>query len=96
MITRFTLYRGDGAIQHLELKGRVADTLCKLIDAGRDGLTSLENPAPRWSDYIFKLRRRGVEIETLNEEHGGDFPGHHGRYILRSKVERLFDLQVAA
>ena len=26
--------------------------------------------------------------ETLTEPNDGQFPGHHGRYILRSKVER--------
>ena len=89
MSGRFALHRPDGALQFLELQGRVEDTLAKLIDAGPDGVISLENPAPRLSDYVFKLRRRGVEIETLNEPHGGDFPGFHGRYILKSRVERL-------
>jgi hypothetical protein len=32
----------------------------------------------------------------LAEPHGGQFAGTHGRYILRSKVERLVNLQVAA
>jgi hypothetical protein len=32
----------------------------------------------------------------LAEHHDGPFAGTHGRYILRSKVERLADLQVAA
>lgn len=89
MKVRFALHHGDGSLQHLELGGRVADTLCKLIDAGNDGITSLENPAPRWSDYVFKLRRRGIDVETITEEHGGDFPGNHGRYVLRSKVQRI-------
>ena len=28
--------------------------------------------------------------------HGGPYAGHHARYVLKSKVERLSDLQVAA
>jgi hypothetical protein len=28
--------------------------------------------------------------------HGGPYAGHHARYVLRSKVERLPPLQVAA
>jgi hypothetical protein len=45
---------------------------------------------------VFKLRRRGVDITTLTEHHDGPFAGTHGRYVLRSRVQRLGDLQVAA
>jgi hypothetical protein len=43
-------------------------------------------PGPRWSGYVFKLRRLGILIETLHEQHGGPFPGRHARYVLRSPV----------
>jgi hypothetical protein len=85
----YRLIHQDGAEQIHRLTGRVEDTLCKLIEAGPEGLTTIEYPAPRTSDYVFKLRKRGFVIETLTESHDGPFPGHHGRYILRSKVERL-------
>jgi hypothetical protein len=86
---RFVLHEADNSTWHLELVGRVADTLCKLIKAGRDGISTVENPAPRWSDYVFKLRKRGIDVVTFIEKHGGDFPGYHGRYVLRSKVQRV-------
>lgn len=35
---------------------------------------------------MFNLRELGVETETITEPHEGDFPGHHGRYVLRSGV----------
>ena len=89
MSGRYYLHHPDGSAELHRLTGRVEDTLCKLIDAGANGLTTLEYPAPRTSDYVFKLRRRGFVIDTITESHGGDFPGHHGRYVLRSRVERL-------
>ena len=42
------------------------------------------------------LIRRGIDIATITEAHGGPYAGHHARYVLKSKVERLSDLQVAA
>jgi len=69
-----------------ELEGRVAWTLHELLTAGERGCTPIENPAPRWSDYVFKLSREGIEIETITEKHGGIYAGHHARYVLRSPV----------
>jgi hypothetical protein len=46
----------------------------------------MKNPAPRWSGYIWELRRLGIDIETLREPHGGEFPGWYGRYVLMSEV----------
>ena len=60
----------------------------RLITAGETGCTPIKQPAPRWSGYIFELRQLGVEVETLTEKHGGEYPGHHGRYVLRCKVTR--------
>ena len=72
------------------LSGRDAWALRELIKAGPCGVTPIDNPGPRWSGYIFKLRRKhGLGIETVYEPHGGDFPGNHARYILRSAVEVL-------
>lgn len=69
--------------------GREAWTLERLAEAGAQGVTPRERPAPRWSGYVLGLRRAGVPIDTLHEEHGGDFPGRHGRYILRASVRRV-------
>jgi hypothetical protein len=70
----------------LTVKGRPKWALKALIEAGARGITSLENPAPRWSGYIHLLRGMGVPIETQHEPHGGEFSGHHARYILQAQV----------
>jgi len=70
-------------------RGRFAWTLDKLIAAGETGITSLQNPAPRLSHYIFVLRKSGLVIDTQDERHHGDFAGTHGRYRLRTPVTVL-------
>lgn len=70
-------------------EGRVIWALDELIAAGPRGCTPTDNPAPRWSSYVHKLRKAGVDIETVHEPHEGPFPGHHGRYILKAHVERV-------
>ena len=89
MKSRFALHAGDGAMQVLELSGREEWALSHLIAAGDRGCTPIDTPGPRWSDYTFKLRRRGIHVETVTEAHGGPYAGHHARYVLRSKVDRL-------
>jgi hypothetical protein len=96
MTARFALHRADGSVQILELAGREEWALSHLLAAGDNGCTPIDTPGPRWSDYVFKLRRRGIDIATITEKHGGAYAGHHARYVLNSKVERLSDLQVAA
>ena len=66
--------------------GREAWCLRHLIGAGRKGLTTLDHPAPRWSHYVYKLRKAGLTISTDVELHGGSYPGHHGRYRLETPV----------
>ncbi len=73
----------------MELVGRDAWALQMLIRAGERGVTPIEVPGPRWSAYVYKLRKRGILIETLDEEHGGPFPGRHARYLLHSQVTIL-------
>ena len=68
------------------VRGRDAWALHEIIENGLLGVTPLDNPAPRWSHYIFKLRRAGFNIETIDERHGGAFAGSHARYVLRSPV----------
>lgn len=73
----------------LNLTGRVAQTLDKLIEAGELGITSFHHPGPRLSHYILVLRKQGFTIETRDERHSGQFSGEHGRYILRTLAKVL-------
>ncbi len=75
----------------ITIKGRTEWALRELLKAGEKGCTPIDNPAPRWSAYIFNLRALGVDIETIRETHGGEFAGHHARYVLRCKVELMGD-----
>jgi hypothetical protein len=70
----------------LTLTGREAWTLRRLLEAGAAGVATIDHPAPRWSHYIFKLRRAGLAITTDYERHTGPFPGTHGRYRLETSV----------
>jgi hypothetical protein len=60
-VTALTVQLGE---RKLALTGRKAWALDALINAGFIGLTTLENPAPRWSHYIWLLRRDGFLIES--------------------------------
>jgi hypothetical protein len=71
------------------VKGRDAWALLELHRAGKRGVTPIDTPGPRWSGYVFNLRRIGVNIETVHESHGGPFAGTHARCILRSEVSIL-------
>jgi hypothetical protein len=73
----------------IRAKGRNAWALDRLRKAGARGCTPITEPAFRWSAYVHNLRRLGVPIETVTESHGGDFPGHHGRYVLRAAVLKV-------
>jgi hypothetical protein len=67
--------------------GRNAWALDQLIKAGINGCTPINCPAPRWSAYVFKLRHEfGLNVETIDEPHGGPYAGTHARYILRDVV----------
>jgi hypothetical protein len=82
--------------------GRDAWALSELHSAGQRGCTPIDNPGPRWSAYVHKLKRlHALSIETLNEAHKGPFAGTHARYVLQSQVQILerndvADLAVAA
>jgi hypothetical protein len=82
-VTALTVQLGE---QEITLNGRAAWMLDALINAGMIGLTTIDNPAPRISHYIFLLRRNHFVIESQPENHGGAFAGHHARYILKSPV----------
>lgn len=68
------------------MKGRDAWALACLAEAGRRGVAPVDTPGPRWSAYVFNLKRRGFNIETRHESHGPPFPGTHARYVLRDAV----------
>ena len=74
----------DGPVK--QFKGRPAWALANLMAAGEDGCTPMDQPGPRWSAYVFKLKRNGVDIGTVHESHEGNYAGHHARYVLRSPV----------
>jgi hypothetical protein len=84
----------DAAGRRLTFNGRDAWALAALVAAGERGCTPIDHPGPRWSGYIFKLRNAGLEIETFNEKHGGEFPGTHGRYVLRTPL-RIVESEAA-
>lgn len=70
----------------MQFDGRAAWALRHLHHAGSTGLTTLQQPAPRWSHYIYLLRQAGLQITTQHEAHGGTYAGHHGRYRLETPV----------
>jgi hypothetical protein len=67
--------------------GCFAWTLLQLVQAGEKGCTPIDQPAPRWAHYVWRLRREGVDIETITEKHAGAYAGTHARYVLHSAVE---------
>ncbi len=84
--TVFMVSNADKKSFRLALRGRNAWAMKQLMDAGAVGCTPINNPAPRWSAYIHNLRRFGVHIRTITEQHGGKFAGNHARYVLVSNV----------
>jgi hypothetical protein len=84
----FIVHDGDGSVRQIEPVGRDAWALGELILAGVEGCTPIDQPGPRWSHYVWKLRTvHGLNVETITEQHGGDYAGHHARYVLRQRVE---------
>lgn len=77
----------EGDPFRIVVSGRVRWALDRLRAAGERGCTPITEPAPRWAAYVHSLRELGVAIETLTEPHDGGFPGWHGRYVLRCRVE---------
>lgn len=68
------------------VSGRNAWAVLQLALAGDEGCTPIDNPAPRWSGYVFNLRQVGVDVQTIYETHKGIFPGCHARYVLRANI----------
>jgi hypothetical protein len=83
----FNITEGED-VRTITPAGRDAWALGELITAGGEGCTPIDHPGPRWSGYIFKLKRiYRLNIETITEMHGGEYAGKHARYVLRSKVQ---------
>ena len=76
-------------VKKLHIAGRMAWALHELFKAGKSGLTTSSRPAPRWSDYMYLLRRTGFTITTEHEKHGGAYPGTHARYKLASPIKLI-------
>lgn len=80
----------------ITIAGRDAWALQELITAGAKGCTPIDHPGPRWSGYVHKLRKLGIDVQTIHENHGGAFPGRHARYVLRSQVRIISTSNVEA
>jgi hypothetical protein len=84
----------DGTV--FTVNGRDAWALLELVNAGTSGVTPIDNPGPRWSAYVFNLKREhGLTIETRHEVHRGPFPGSHARYVLLTALEIVSRSDVA-
>ena len=68
--------------------GREAQSIIALVEAGTNGITSLETFKAGWAvrlgAYIFDLKAMGVPIRSTREPHDG---GNHARYFLDGQVE---------
>jgi hypothetical protein len=80
---------GDGDGPVVVVRGREAWALMALIASGEQGCTPMDHPGPRWSSYVYDLRKLGIFIDTIRERHKGPFPGEHARYVLRSRITVL-------
>jgi len=93
----FHVTQQDGNPRTIAPTGRNAWALSELIREGKNGCTPIDNPGPRWSAYVFNLRREyGLIIDTITEPHNGPFPGTHARYVLRSVVFNVAENSEAA
>ena len=83
----FNVFDGE-EVRTITPRGRDAWALGELIAARADGCTPITHVGPRWSHYIWKLRTvYGLAIESVEEQHGGEFSGRHVRYVLKSRVQ---------
>jgi hypothetical protein len=94
MSARYGLRQADAPLlpsKPITLPKRAAWFLEELVKAGAAGVTTIDYPGVRVGDCILKLRKAGVDVQTIYEPHDGEFAGRHGRYILLSRVELLAD-----
>ena len=84
-VRAITIRRYDNG-ETLNFQGRAAWALAELATAGSEGCTPIDRPAPRWSHYVWLLRKAGLDVETHHEGHGGPYSGHHARYVLKTPI----------
>jgi hypothetical protein len=88
-LAAYIVHDGGNDPREIQLMGRDRWALEMLMKAGPRGITAIEMNGPRLHAYIFDLRHEhSLNIVREDEPHGGDFPGHHGRYFLLSNVTR--------
>ena len=82
-------FRLLGSTEPRTVCGQVARSLVALHRADGKGVTALElsSWALRLAHYVMELRRLGLDIEMIREDHPG---GWHGRYVLRTPIELVF------
>ena len=78
-------------LKPINVPKRAAWFLDELVKAAPAGVTTITYPGVRVGDCILKLRKAGVDVQTIYEPHAGEFAGRHGRYLLRSRVELISD-----
>jgi len=83
-----TIETGQG-LRTFHLTKRQGWALYHLAKAGHHGITTIERPALRVAAYVHCLRKRGFDIETEMEPHGGAYRGNHARYRLLTNVHSL-------
>ncbi len=86
-VTRLKVRLDDGS--EMRFRGREAWTMHLLNERGEVGISSLDYIGPRLSQYVFNCRGKGIVIETVDQPHGGAFPGGHGKYVLRTPMKVL-------
>jgi adenine deaminase len=81
---RLRIIRDDGG-PSIVAQGQTAKAIRALVLAGAHGVTAQEVAtwAYRFAAYCHVLRKKGLDIETLREEHSG---GWHGRHVLHTGV----------
>ena len=83
----FNVTEGEN-VRTITPAGRNVWALGELIAASDEGCTPITHVGPRWSGYVHKLRHiYRLNVETIDEQHGGEFSGRHARYVLRSCVQ---------
>jgi hypothetical protein len=74
-----------------QIEGAYTLTLRMLARIDAQLMTPIDHSGPRWSGYVHKVRKLGLQIETMTERRGGPFAGHHARYVLFLRVCILGD-----
>lgn len=83
-----------GPAGEFAVAGKDAMALEALIKAGKCGVIALELSntwALRLGAYVHRLRRNGLDIETIRETHD-NIGGWHARYVLHSPVTILGEI----